>query len=429
MTPQLPPPAPNFLPRPSRQWTNLGAVEGDYLRNLKSIQSDSLRRAWIEGDMAALSGGYFRSFRPNGKMMGEPDNARHVYDPATTRIESHWALWASGDWGFIHPSDFMWHRRSPWGQIYTFKEISLNRVEPFELGVLIARESMPLLLGLKVVDPHMNLFLSPDAFARKESENPIAHQMAKGIDSVMGSGSAFLMNLEEAEKQMDPAAGYQAMLRRREGQRSARISLIRASTDRVAGFMHMQSLLRFNPLMPVSDPDMEFAHKLYEEHGLVAYQQYLNQPEFAKGKEVLPVWQISRECGPLIEAMRKAMHKPGTNDVESWNATESSAGDDALDDARYGLLSEHLQGASVAPLEERISTRAEVILTPGMSDYTRSQVIAAAARKERGDTPSQKREFGHNRVAVMRALRSRAGVMTQREPHMRRRVGPPEATE
>ena len=249
--------------------------------------------------------------------------------------------------------------------------------------------------------------------------------MAKGIDSVLGHGSAFLMTLEEAERAMKSAEAYQSMIRRREDQRSARISLIRASTDRVAGWMHMQSLLRFTPLMPVSMPDIDFAHRLYEEHGVVAYQQYLNQPEFAQGKEVLPVWQVSRDCGPLINAMRKAMHKVGTNDVDKFDATESAAGDDSLDAARYGLLSEHLQGESVAPLEQRIASRADVLITPGMSEYTRNQVIAAAARRELGVQPVQHREFGHNRLAVMRSLRQRGALLTRRQGHTRR-VGPPE---
>lgn len=421
MSPQQPPQPQSFLPRPSALFKNLGPIEGDYLRNLRGIESESLRRAWIEGDMNAMTGMYFKDWRPHGHLAGEPECAHHVYDPATLRIESWWHLWGSLDWGYIHPTAMQWHRKAPWGQTLTFKELALNRTEPFELGVMLARECKPMLLGLREETPHINFYISPDAWSLKESDFPPAMQMCKGIDNVLGPQSSFAMTMDEAEKSMrSPTEAFQSMLKRRGDQRAARISLIMASTNRVAGWMRMQSLLRFRPLNPVSMPDMEHAHALYEEKGLVSYQEYLNSPEFAAPRECLPGWRVSRDCVNLIDGMRKAVYRPGTNDVMKRDSTESSAGDDSIDASRYALLSEHLQGEKVAPLTDRIEERAGAILTAGMDPTTRIQVIAAAARKESGVEERGAREFGHNRMAVMRSLRAKGSIMTQREPHQRR---------
>lgn len=412
-----PSPPPNFLPRVSVLFEDLGPLEGAYLKRLKSFQSESLRRAWIDGDMRALTGMYFREFRPRGPLVGEEQyNARHVYDPETTLIEKWWHTWGSFDWGYIHPTNIQFHRKAPWGQTYTFQEISLNRVEPFELGVLIARELRPILAGLIEGPQHINLFGSPDAFSRKESEFPSSSQMARGIESVLGPNSCFLMNMEEAEKQMrSPTKALQSMLKRRETQKGARVSLVRASTDRVGGWMHLQTMMRFRPLQPVSVPDKEYADRLYLEQGLVAHLKYVNQPEFALSKEVLPLWQISKECRLLIAALQKAMHKPGTNDVLKWDATESAAGDDPIDNARYGMYSEHLQGTGIEPIAQRIERRVEAVITPGMSEHTVDMARRRAQWvEEHPEGPVNHRPYGHNRVAIRRSIKERQAVLTAR---------------
>lgn len=301
--------------------------QGKYVKWLDSISSDSLRSAWRDCQWHAMTGQFFSSFRPNGPLRGEPDNARHVYDPSEVRLEPWFHAWASMDWGYIHPTVYLLHRKAPWGQIYTTDEIALNRVEPTELGVLLGHELRKVLDGLE--NKHIALFLSPDAWAKRESEDTVASQLTAGLNIVLGAGSAFLAELTEAERLMSPNDALESMKRRRRAQAETHVTILRASTDRVAGWMHMQTLLRWRPLKNVQKPDKEFADKLYREQGIVAYQNYMNLPEFKEAAEILPKWQISNQCRYLIRGLKEAIFAPGTNDCAKHDATDTAPGDDA----------------------------------------------------------------------------------------------------
>lgn len=379
---------------------------GSYYKWLNSIEPESLRRAWRDGDWNALTGQYFRDFRPNGHLVGEPDNANHVYKPETVRLEPWLKRWISVDWGYIHPSAIHWHAKAPTGQVFTYREILVNRVEPMELGIMIARESRADLEGLKD-NPHMVIFLSPDAYYKKESENTSASKIVMGINKELGPGSAFLADLTDAEREMkDAEEALRSMHRRRAEQVRTRITVVRASDDRVHGWMHLQSMLRFRPLSKHVEPDKEYAARLYSEGGLVKYLEYMGQPEFKAPQEIIPRWQIDENCRYLIRGLKEAMHKPGTNDVLKVDATETRAGDDAIDGARYGLYSEEAQKESIAPLETRVTGRVEALKEqmPGLS----TQSLWMAERTARAAETKQKRadeQFnGRNRLAVRRAF-------------------------
>jgi len=328
-----------------------------------------------------------------------------VYDPATVKLEPWFHRWVSVDWGYIHPTDIQWHCKAPWGQVFTEKEISVNRVEPVELGVLVARESREYLAGLE--DHHMNIFMSPDAYAKRESENTVASQIANGIAQVLGPGSAFVSDMTEEERLLhDSQKAFESMQRRRAEQTRTQLTLIRASTDRVAGWMHLQTMLRFRPLCEEAVADTAFADRLYEEKGLVAYLDYMNQPEFKKSGEVLPKWQISKECRQLIRCLPTLMHKPGTNDVQKIDATETQPGDDPADTARYGLFSEERQGERMAPLNVRIQQRVESFAKdmPGLSSQSIEMMYRKAKEKEvvaKGLVIT-----GRNKLAVRRQFNS-----------------------
>jgi hypothetical protein len=390
--------------------------EGKYVAWLDDIEPESLRAAWRDANWYALSGTYFRDFRPNGPINDkEPPNARHVYDPSTVRLEPWYKRWMSIDWGFIHPTDIQFHCKTPWGQVYTYKEISLNRVEPVELGVLIACQAREDLKGLET--NHMNVFLSPDAYAKRDSDNTVAHQIAAGIARELGPGSAFVADLTENERELrDSEQALLSMQRRRREQSKTQLTLLRASTDRVAGWMHMQSLLRFRPLHEESKPDPEFADRLLREKGIVVYQQYMNQPEFGKAPEILPKWQIHPDCRALIKCLPTLMHKPGTNDIQKVDATETRAGDDAADSARYGLFSEERQGEMLAPLETRVAQRVAELQAQftGMSAHS----IHMAANHARYEEMYGKRKkampfVGHNPLAVKRAMWEQSRPLVQ----------------
>ena len=42
------------------------------------------------------------------------------------------------------------------------------------------------------MNPHLMLWLSPDAFSRDADENTIAAHLARGINSVLGEGAAYI---------------------------------------------------------------------------------------------------------------------------------------------------------------------------------------------------------------------------------------------
>ena len=368
-------------------------ADGAYLKWLRGIEPESLRRAWLDGDMLALSGAYFREYRPNGPGIGEPENARHVYDPVVTPVEDWWHCWGAIDWGYIHPTDIQFARKSPDGRTYIFKEISIKRMEPVELGVLIARECAPILEAFKRygMPQSLNFYLSPDAFAKRESENTVASQIATGIRKVFGANSVFTAELSDEEKALrNPEEALKAMLNRRQAQQSTRITLIRANNDRVAGWMHLQTLMRFRPLQGESVPDTAFADKLYQEKGLVAYKQYMNQPEFSAKREVLPKLQISKDCVELRAAIPKAMHKVSTSDLEKFDATETAGGDDPLDSC-------FIAGTEV--LTERGFRRIED-LRAGEKVWTRDGLREVAVWKQVGVKPVIEVEFSDGRSLI-----------------------------
>jgi len=307
-------------------------LEGDYFRWLRSIEPESLRRAWLDGDFHALSGTYFKDFRANGPLSGEPVEAMHVFDeeagqPLYQRLEPWWHTWVGLDWGYIHPTVWHCHKKSPEGRIFTFRERVFNRIEPYELGVTLAYDLKSIVEESQ--SKRVICYISPDACARTESEDTPAIQMVPGINHVLGPKSAFLMKFTEAEEQMREEEALASMLQRRDEQRDLRVVLVPANNNRVAGWMHLQTLLRFKSLETESVPDMVYAFHLMETQGVVAQMEYLNQPEFSKAKVPLPRWKISRQCVQLIKCLQTAMHKPGTNDIAKTDASESSIGDDA----------------------------------------------------------------------------------------------------
>lgn len=392
-------------------------LEGDYFRWLRSIEPESLRRAWLDGDFHALSGTYFKDFRANGPLSGEPAEAMHIFDeeagqPLYQRLERWWHTWVGLDWGYIHPTIWHCHTKSPEGRIFTFRERVFNRIEPHELGVTLAHDLRPIVEGVQ--SKRISCYISPDAYARTESEDTVAVQMVAGVCSVLGPNSAFLMQLDEAEKEMKAEEAFDSMLRRREEQQNLRITFIPANNNRVAGWMHMQTLLRFRSLEAESVPDMTYAYHLMETQGVVAQMAYLNQPEFSRARVPLPKWKVSRECPQLIKFLQTAMHKPGTNDVQKYDASESQLGDDAGDAARYGLISEERQTTGKAPLMQRVDERMKQFDAPGYSDHSRFMARQMAIYSESGQKREEVGYIGHNRLAVRRAmLQDRAKELTR----------------
>jgi hypothetical protein len=155
---------------------------------------DHLRRAFLEGDWNVFAGQYFDKF----------DYGRHTARPEEIRLEPWWTRWISIDWGFQHPSAVYWHCAVPAHsqtgvipsearnrgryeascsdpsvatlrqddhpcRVVTYREFVQNGLSPRMLGQAIAERS-----GREHI---CEVFLSPDAFARRTSEASVAEQL------------------------------------------------------------------------------------------------------------------------------------------------------------------------------------------------------------------------------------------------------------
>ena len=162
------------------------AHDAEYRRTLEALP-EHLRRAFLEGDWNVFAGQYFDVF----------EIGRHTARPEKLRLEPWWPRWISIDWGFQHPSAVYWHCAVPVDsrqfkvegkegtkhkdssfnfqpstfnpRIITYREFVQNNLSPRMLAQAIAERS-----GRERIS---EVFLSPDAFAHRTSEAPIAEQL------------------------------------------------------------------------------------------------------------------------------------------------------------------------------------------------------------------------------------------------------------
>jgi hypothetical protein len=116
------------------------------------------------GEWDVFAGQYFDIF----------DLRRPTARPEHLGLEPWWPRWISVDWGFEHPSAVYWHALRPDGTVVTYREFVANHLSPRMLGQAIAeRSNEPSGRGERITD----VYLSPDAFARRSSELTIADQL------------------------------------------------------------------------------------------------------------------------------------------------------------------------------------------------------------------------------------------------------------
>jgi hypothetical protein len=203
------------------------ANDVNYKKTLAALP-DRLRRAFLEGDWSVLEGQYFDLF----------EVGRHTARAESLRLEDWAPRWISIDWGFKHPSAVYWHSASPsavisnqlsvigqresrldarflpvvegmqgasqdagslprslhsgqrtalasgWddslggdgsaGRIVTYREFVQNELSPRMLGQAIAERTQR--------ERIREIYLSPDAFAKRTSEASIAEQLGDVLE-------------------------------------------------------------------------------------------------------------------------------------------------------------------------------------------------------------------------------------------------------
>lgn len=103
---------------PARVYDNpaLMAADPDYIKRLSAMASDTLKRAWLDGDWNVEAGLFFSEFR----------REKHVVDDFT--IPAHWMRIIGYDWGFNHPMAIVWGAVDEQGTVYIYREFNQSRV-------------------------------------------------------------------------------------------------------------------------------------------------------------------------------------------------------------------------------------------------------------------------------------------------------------
>jgi phage terminase large subunit len=131
----------------------------NYGRTLNRLP-ESLRNGHLLGRWDVFAGQYFDNFDP----------ARHVRRPEEMGIQSWHPRWIGIDWGFWHDAVAHWCAQN--GEVTNlYREMVRNRLGPRALAQEIVDRCLN---SLEKIDA---IFLSPDAFAQRTSEDSVAEQM------------------------------------------------------------------------------------------------------------------------------------------------------------------------------------------------------------------------------------------------------------
>lgn len=299
------------------------------------------RSAWRFGDWDSLGGTFFGLFRPKGPLAGEPPEARHVLNSGEYPLQPWWPRWLGGDWGYKHHFAFYWACQAPNGQIIVYRELTGNEMSSRELGSMVARASFPDLEGLSQnqIDPVMTLWLSPDAFGKRDEELTIAESFVRGVEKILGPNSAHFpeawYRIQTDQPDWEGNFFTQIKIQRKFG-----LAIRRAQNARIPGWQYLRELMRFRQVLEV-DPakyDHVYACKLLADDPR-RYKLYLDSFE-ARKPEALPKLLIfGDKCPKIVDALPTFVYKEGTEDVLK---TETDA-DDQGDGLRYTLHSHNIE--------------------------------------------------------------------------------------
>ncbi len=133
------------------------AGDSEYRRALES-KPKALRDAMLYGRWDAFVGQYF-----------DMPLADHVIRAERTGLNSWDTRWASIDWGFAHSAACYWHGQPSDELTITYKELIKQNHSPRRLAEEFIKAN-----GDDAID---QIYLSPDAFAKRTSESTIAEEM------------------------------------------------------------------------------------------------------------------------------------------------------------------------------------------------------------------------------------------------------------
>lgn len=328
-----------------------------YASDLIYLQDAKRRRAYFEGQWDALYGSYFGDvFRPDGPIVSnnEPSHASHVVPSASIQLLPWWHRSMGMDWGYAHEASILWACQNPEGRIYIYRELVASQASPDRLGYELARASRDELERL--TSHSMVLHLSHDAFDNRRGDKSIAELIAMGISRVLGPDAVHLPDLmirriresyqQDAYQLEDEQARDKAIeairLQRRLG-----ITIRIAEKTGVIGWQHVRETMRWETIGQYNAQyDHQMFIKLLQENPSRA-EEYARLFRDIK-PEILPRLQIIREtCPRLIEAIPRAQHEDGTENVDKAHFK----GKDSVDSLLYLIMGMHDE-APAEPFED-----------------------------------------------------------------------------
>ena len=343
----------------------------EYLGVLASLDED-LRRAYIEGDWFAVSGEFFKSFRPKGPRPGEPESADHVVLKMTDQVAGEerkralraWnphhhpgpdgypvlgAWWPRGiglDYGYNHRTAVYWGAHDPVSkQLHVYHEEVASGITPTLWGRRLAERSLRDLDGLP--DHHIICHASHELFQKKYGPVTIIQMVAAGIEEVLGQNTTFIPSLLLTQMREDESREdypgfwerYQQFEQELKEHQHRGITLAPAGgwnqgrAGKVPGWHLIRELMLFDrPFNQVPDAfDESVWARIYRDRGDQAAAEYLAM--FRQDTTMRPRLQIWDVCKHLIAAIPRAVHqdsnKPGSNSEDIQK--EHFEGKDSLD--------------------------------------------------------------------------------------------------
>lgn len=159
---------------PSKVGDNRLLLERDplYVAKLKASGSETLVRAWLEGDWSVIQGAYFPEFSMD----------RHVIAPR--ELPAHWTRFKAMDWGSYHPFAVLWVAVSdgelpefPRGALIVYREWYGSTGEP-NVGLKLTAEEVAQGIVQREAETVQYGVLDPAAFAQDGGPS-IAERMAR----------------------------------------------------------------------------------------------------------------------------------------------------------------------------------------------------------------------------------------------------------
>jgi len=130
-----------------------------YKTSLQALPAN-MRRAFLNGDWDIFAGQYFTNF----------ERSRHVVPRDFAQFDEWIQRWIGIDWGFGHNSAIYWNARLEDKRVFTYRELICNNLSPKQLGEFIVQHNQN--------DDLAAVYLSPDAYAKRENYITIADQIS-----------------------------------------------------------------------------------------------------------------------------------------------------------------------------------------------------------------------------------------------------------